>query len=339
MQKTTIRISLLFGLSVLATSASAADLLQDANLKTLECAAPDTKYAFVGSNQPGNVFYPEDVVELRIKVTRTDQPLRSVTIEIIEIAMRQNRYLEGWSVMSKPTAVENLGSRGKVVVPVAVEDQSGATAKIDVKNLSVPKRYGTYLITVAPNGQRPQFLCTLLRAHRPKPGFDINAPVFGEGQFLTHDDQNPELVRQRAQALARLGIKGIRIELGWRQDERGNYDWERFDVLLGALKEAKIKALVTMGGHPSWTMPFGEPTPACIPEKPDHSCQPKHYEAFGKFIRAFCERYWDNGNGALWAIEHWNEPWEGISISGWESDSNRRSTTSPATANLKASGR
>ena len=67
------------------TSASAQkpDLLQDANLKTLGCAAPDTKYAFVGSNQPGNVFYPEDSVDLRIKVTRTDRPLKSVTLEII----------------------------------------------------------------------------------------------------------------------------------------------------------------------------------------------------------------------------------------------------------------
>jgi len=298
------------------------DLLQEANLKTLGCAAPDTKYMFVGSSQPGNVFYPDDPVDLRIKVTRGEHPLKSLTLEVIEIAMRQNRYLEGWSVMSKPTAVENLGSRGKVDLPVAIEDKAGVTAEIEVKDLKVPVRYGSYLVTVAPNGERPQFLCTLLRAHRPKAGFDISAPVFGEGQFLTHDAQQPELVRQRAQTLSRLGIKGIRIELGWRQNEKGDYPWEGFDVLLGALQEARIKALVTMGGHPSWTMPFGEPTPACIPEKPDHSCAPKHYEAFGRFIRAFCRRYWDDGQGALWGIEHWNEPWEGISISGWESDSN-----------------
>ncbi|NQT52482.1 hypothetical protein HQ576_10545, partial [bacterium] len=49
---------------------------------------------------------------------------------------------------------------------------------------------------------------------------------------------------------------------------------------------------------------------------------PRHYDAFGKWIYAFCTRYWKGGEGALWAIEHWNEPWEGISISGWESDSN-----------------
>jgi len=239
--------------------------------------------------------------------------------------------------MSKPTAVENLGTRGKVAVPVAVEDRPGATAEVRVRDLPVAARYGSYLVTLAPNAQNPQLLCTLLRAHRPKTGFDITAPVFGEGQFLTHDDQKPEPVRQRAQTLARLGIKGIRIELGWSQDVKGEFRWERFDILMNALKEARIKALVTMGGHPGWTMPFGEPTPACIPEKPDHSCMPKYYDAFGRHIRAFCQRYWDGGEGSLWAIEHWNEPWEGISISGWESDSNHfRALMKQIAANCRA---
>ena len=191
---------------------------------------------------------------------------------------------------------------------------------VEAKNLPVPKRYGTYLVTAAPDGSNPQFLCTLLRAHKPKDGFDIDAPVFGEGQFLTHDDQKPELVQQRAQTLARLGIKGVRIELGWSEPTPGTYDWTRYDVLMNAMADAKIKALVTMGGHAYWTMPLGTMTPACIPDKPDVSCSPKNYDAFGNWIYNFCDRYWKNGDGALWAIEHWNEPWEGISISGWESD-------------------
>jgi hypothetical protein len=304
-------------------SKGAADLLQPDNLKTLGCAAPDTRCMFVSSSQPGNVFYPGDSVDLKIKVTRGDEPLTSVTLEVLEIATRDNKYLSGSSQsgMSAPPAVENLGSRAKLDVPATVEDKAGATAVLEAKGLGVPARYGTYAVTVAPNGKKPQFLCTLLRAHKPKEGFDVSAPVFGEGQFLTHDDQKPELIRQRAQTLGRLGIKGVRIELGWSEPQPGKYEWNRFDALLGALAEAKVKALVTMGGHAGWAMPFGQPTPACIPEKPDHSCSPRNYEAFGKWIEAFCTRYWNNGEGALWAIEHWNEPWEGISISGWESDS------------------
>ncbi|HPD17053.1 MAG TPA: hypothetical protein PLE19_19085 [Planctomycetota bacterium] len=300
----------------------APDLLLPENLKTMGCAAPDTKLMFLRSSQPGNVFYPGDSVDLTLKVTRDKEPLKSITLEVIEIAARQNRYLPGMSVMTAPVAIENLGPRGKVDVSVSVEDKEGATAEVEARGLPVPARYGTYAVTIAPNGKNPQFLCTLLRAMKPKEGFDVDAPVFGEGQFLTHDSQNPEHIRTRALTLGRLGIKGVRIELGWAEGKPGTYDWSRYDALMGSLAEAKINALVTMGGHPYWTYPLGQPTPACIPEKPDHSCQPKHYEAFGKWIYAFCDRYWQRGNGALWAIEHWNEPWEGISISGWESDSN-----------------
>ena len=34
----------------------------------------------------------------------------------------------------------------------------------------------------------------------------------------------------------------------------------------------------------------------------------------------FARRYWDNGNGALWGVENYNEPWEGGGISGWARD-------------------
>ena len=311
-------------LALAAVSAHGAggDVVQPGNLKTMGCAAPDTKYQFVGASQPGNVFYPEDPVELTIRVTRGAEALKHVTLEVLEIAMRENKYLEGFSVMTPPPALELLGRRGKVDVPVTVEDKEGATAEVQAKAVPVPKRYGTYVVTVAPNGKNAQFLCTLLRAHKPREGFYPDAPVFGEGQFMTHDDGKPELVKRRAQTLSRLGIKGIRIELGWAEGQPGKYDWERLDNLLGALEEAKVKCLVTMGGHPGWTMPFGQPTPACIEEKPDHSCMPKYYDRFEAWIEAFCRRYWKDGQGALWAIENWNEPWEGISISGWESDSN-----------------
>ena len=298
------------------------DLLRAGNLKILNCAAPDTKYVLVGASQPGNVFYPGEPVDLRIKVTRGDEPLSRVRLEIIEIATRENRYLEGMSTMTPPPQVENLGVRGGLDVPVAIEDKPGAAAEIEARNVPVPQRYGTYLITLAPNGRNPQFLCTLIRAHRPADGWHVDFPVFGEGQFITHDSAKPEHVALRARTLSRLGIGGVRIELGWSEPRPGEHDFKRFDLYLNALEEARVKALVTMGGHPYWTMPFGQPTPACIPEKPDHSCMPKHYDAFERWIEAFCRRYWKDGNGALWAIEHWNEPWEGISISGWESDSN-----------------
>jgi len=305
------------------------DVVLPGNLATLGCAAPDTKFVFVRSSQPGNVFYPGDEVDVTLKLTRGAEPLTQVTVEVTEIATRQNLYLEGQSVMTPPPAIENRGIKGRLDVPVALAElaeagagKEGATAEIEAKNIPVPGRYGTYVLTVAPNGRDPQFLCTLVRTMKPPAGFNPDFPVFGEGQFLTHDNQSPELIRQRALTLGRLGIRGIRIELGppmQAADGSRPFDWSRYDALMNACAEAKIKCLVTMGGHATWSLPFGTPTPAASPWKADHSCMPKYYERFGQAIHDFCARYWHDGQGAVWAIEHWNEPWEGISISGWES--------------------
>ena len=41
------------------------DILQPENLKTMDCGKPDTRYMFVRSSRPGNVFYPGEAVDLR----------------------------------------------------------------------------------------------------------------------------------------------------------------------------------------------------------------------------------------------------------------------------------
>ena len=151
-----------------AAMAAEPAMLFPENLKTMGCAAPDAKFMFVRGSQPGNVFYPDDPVTMTIKVTRGGEPLKSVTLEVIEVATRQNKYLQGQVVMGMPFAIENLGSRGKVDLPVAVEDKPNAAAEIEAKELSVPPRYGTYAVTIAPNGKNPQFLCTLLRRTSPR---------------------------------------------------------------------------------------------------------------------------------------------------------------------------
>lgn len=114
----------LAGMLVVLGSATASggvpDLLRPANLETMGCAAPDTKHVFVRSSRPGNVFYPGDPVDLTVKVTRGAEPLKSITLAVAEIATRRNKYLDGWSTMSAPPAVELVGERGRMDVPVVV---------------------------------------------------------------------------------------------------------------------------------------------------------------------------------------------------------------------------
>ena len=300
------------------------------NLKTMGCAAPDTRFVFVRGSQPGNVYFPGERVDLTLKVTRGGEPLKSVLLSVIEVNTRRNRFLadQGFSFASfKTPAIQEVAEHGKMDLPVTVDElakaeagKSNATAEVEARGVPVPARFGTYVVIVAPNGKHPQFLCTLLRAHKPSDQFTVATPIFSEGgPMLSAGSQKPEDVAERVQMLRRIGVKLLRIESGWMEPKPGTNDFARLDSYMDPLAEAKIKVLITMGSHPGWTEPFGGPTPAVIPSKPDHSCMPRYYDQFGQWIETFCRHYWKDGNGALWAIEHWNEPWEPISISGWES--------------------
>ena len=69
-------------------------------------------------------------------------------------------------------------------------------------------------------------------------------------------------------------------------------------------------------------MPTGGPLPGpmnlinCV-------SMPKYDADYGKWVRAFVGRYWSGGEAGLWAIDHWNEPWEPAGCAGWAADSVR----------------
>ncbi len=301
---------------------AAADFLAAENLEALGCAAPDTRIQLVGASAPGNIYFPGESVDVAVQLVVGEEPPRTLVLTVTEITARRSGFVDGSSGAGRMWVprIENCGVRARAELAVALEGGAGSTNRVELKGLPVPERLGTYALSLAPEGAPPQFLCTLVRTLQPRAGFFVDAPVFGEGQFLTHNVSTPETTRQRALALARLGVKGVRMELAWNEPTPGRHDWQAYDELMKALEAAEIQALVTISGHPAWSMPFGEPTPGVTAENPDTSCEPAHYAAFGRFVFAFCARYWRGGQGALWGIEHWNEPWEGLSNSGWGSD-------------------
>ena len=292
------------------------DLIHPKNLEILGCSAPNDSIFFVDGSQPGNVFYPGEEIVLTVKVAPNVEGTHTVAVR--EITMRKNVYHTGHS------------SGGSTVfggIPAIEVAEKTETFEVDLsamQEIRLPKdfaqRFGTYLVTVVKKDAKPVFLCTFVRAHDTGDKGSVDSPVFGEGQFITHDKQDLDLLRKRMLTLRRLGIRGARIEFGWQGRGPNDHIWDRYDKIMSVAEECGLKFLVTISGHPYWTMPFDEPTPSTFDQKPDHSCMPKYYDDFEGWIEEFCRRYWKDGNGALWAIEHWNEPWEGISISGWESD-------------------
>jgi hypothetical protein len=136
------------------------------------------------------------------------------------------------------------------------------------------------------------------------------------------------MLETRAMQFYRMGVRGWRSELGWRESPDGKRDWEAYDKLFAAAEKAGCRIMVTLGGHSGWLWTFGEPTPAAgwrpgsfgYSGTGDWVCKPEMYERYGRWITDFCRRYWKNGHGALWGLENYNEPWEGGGISGWARD-------------------
>jgi len=309
-----------------AALAAEKSLVLPANMKALNCTMPEKDNRLLGSSAPGQLFLPGEPVAVRLALKKTDEPL---AIEIQEITTRDpERKIEGMEGFTDTAGHAPLiGLEGKPVVhklKAAFGDKP--ETEIEVPNLPLPERFGTYALVLL-RGKGRQFLGTVARVPKPREGGNLeNTPVFGEAGFL----DRPERFADRAAAYQRMGVHGLRLEIGWNERKDGTYDWERLDKYFAALESGGIQVMITLGAHPQWAWPFTpHQTPASV--RPgwdgnpywgqcDWLCDPKLYPRYGKWIRAFCERYWRGGKGSLWGIDNFNEPWEGGGISGWARD-------------------
>jgi hypothetical protein len=300
------------------------------NLKAMGCAAPNEKIYCAKINQPGGVYYPGDDAIITVRVAPGQTPITSLIIGVQEISTRHGKLYDkpmGWS-MTPPPIIEVLGKRETIEVPVKAAEPTGAASEVEVK-LPLPQRYGCYVVTVAPNGKDPQLLCSALRALKPVDGFRTDVPMlaeasgFIEGGLTQKSRDDMDARRARSKILTRLGIKVVRWELpgmwGWKKDN--TIDWKELDSRLPILEAAGVKTIVTLGAVSYDAMPFHGPVPSVIDWMQDCTPDDAHLPEYGRWVREFCTRFGKKGQGTLWAMECWNEPWEPMSTSGWQSDS------------------
>ena len=294
-------------------------------MKELKCSLPNDRFRLVGSSAPGQVFVGDERVDLKLAFKKGDLNGKvPFSLEIQEVGTRTPGKvaggMAGWTdTTGKAPLFDVIGSPVKHEFAV---DFGGDEVPVQLQNLPVPKRFGTYALILV-RGDERRFLGTVARVPVPRPDGTIETvPILGEGGFI----EKP----WRAQVYARMGIRGWRTEGSWNSKKDGSPNWEKYDELFAAAKEAGCKIMSTPGGTPDWTWPFApHQTPAVVPPDWDGSpyggrgdwvCDPKYYPAYEKWMKEFAKRYWDNGNGALWGVENYNEPWEGGGISGWARD-------------------
>ncbi len=325
-----VRATLLAGALCLAPVAGIrADeniMIQDANMKELKCSLPNDRFRLVESNSPGQLFLRDEAVDLKLAFKKGDLNGKvTFSLEIQEVGTRTPGKVAGGmagftDTSGKAPLFDLIGT--PVNHHFTVDFGSAGEIPVELKNLPVPKRFGTYALILC-HGSERQFVGTVARVPAPRADGTIdNVPIFGEGAFIDKP--------WKAKVYARMGIRGWRAEGSWNGRKDGSFDWAKYDSMYEAAKAAGCKIMSTPGATPEWTWPFApHQTPAAVgPDwdgnpyggRADWVCDPKYYPEYEKWMKAFVKRYWDNGNGALWGVENYNEPWEGGGISGWARD-------------------
>lgn len=308
------------------------------NMKVLNCDMPTTTYRFAGSNAPGQLFMDGEQTTITLAITNGNDTgvVKDYAVEIQEITTRDPDAISKAGYTDTTGFAPLISKEGNPIVYsfTFIINPGKTQTMVELKSFPLPPKHGTYALILV-RGQMRQFLGTLARLPQPRPyGTLENTPIFGEGQFLYGEPQT------RANIYWRMGVRGWRSEISWTENADFKWDWSVYDRLFAAAAANGQQIMVTPCGTPPWTQPFGTPTPASgwSPDSGgywgtgDWECDPKWYQRYANWIQAFCYRYWKDGKGALWGIDHYNEPWEGGGISGWARDMNEYNTLLKAIA-------
>jgi hypothetical protein len=168
-------------------------MIQEDNMKELNCSLPNEQYRLLRTNAPGQVFVGDEKVNLTLAFKKGNSAGRvSFSIEIQEIGTRTPGKvvsgMTGWTDTSgKAPRFDVIGE--PVTHDFAVDFRSNEVT-FELQNLPVPQRFGTYALIVVRGSDR-RFLGTLARVPVPRPDGTIETvpiPVEGEG-LCTHGHQ------------------------------------------------------------------------------------------------------------------------------------------------------
>jgi hypothetical protein len=206
-------------------------------------------------------------------------------------------------------------------VPVDLDLRAGGTQDITI-HPPIPETFGGYALISDIDGHGRSFIASLVRVLPADPGrvqfptfaLDfVDAATMSEGVYVLFQ---------------RLGIKGVRLGEQYypTDDPKYNENMARTDKYMDWARKHDLTIMMTLSaGNVTTTQPLGRPRPWLSPDnemikgKDDRAWLPSYDDDFQKWVQKVNSVYgWPKGN--LNAMELWNEPWDGVSISGWGAD-------------------
>lgn len=206
-------------------------------------------------------------------------------------------------------------------VPVSVDLPPSGSQDITVTP-PIGDKFGGYALITDLKGHGRAFVAAMAR---------VTAPDQGRVQFPTYalDSTWDEFMNEGVFTLfEKLGVKGMRLGGPYEPQTSPHFqeDMERLDRYMQWAYRHNVTVMLTLGDGDDWQdQPLGKPRPwltddnKMLDTKDDRAWLPSYDNDFQNWVQTISSKYgWPKGN--LNAVELWNEPWEGISISGWGAD-------------------
>jgi len=270
---------------------------------------PDIKVVLVETSAPLAIYYPGEQPEFTFQFqNRTNRP--------IEAKGRFDFYHFGTKGIPGDIWVPEVvlfNTFGPI--PVTVDLAPNGWQNVTVKP-QLPAKMGGYGLVLDLGEQGRDFVIGFARAHRP----------------TTERIQYPKqsLDGMEPACLERLGVQAIRF--GWsymHSEQRGFKEhMERLRQKMAEMQKHRVTLAMefgggrydrVFGGKGSWARLHLDEEGNQIGIKGDMAWMPKDDDDFEEFVyQIACEYGWPKG--PITGFMLWNEPWEGLSISGWGAD-------------------
>lgn len=259
----------------------------------------------IRSSAPANTLWPGEQPTFTFQVQNNTHEIIDETarFEIIHYGSKGIPNDVWLPVMYKVADIESI--------PVKIAIAANGFANITIEP-TLPETFGGYAIVLDLGKHGRRLATSVVRTFRANP-----AAIQYPKQSL--DDLGADF-------LSRIGVQAIRMGIPYIPTTSRDYvaEMEKLNMKLKAYKDKNITVLLVFQEGPS-LIPLGTPRSflddknVFLKTKQDYVWLPGLDPDFQKFVKNIC-----TGNGwpagPVTAVSLWNEPWEGISISGWQSD-------------------
>ena len=173
--------------------------------------------------------------------------------------------------------------------------------------------FGGYAVVLELGDRGRAFGCSCVRVPAPEPG-RVWQPTYALDLGWPHE-MSPVVFN----VFKRLGVKGARTEGGYNTLADAHVDW-------AMANDVTLLLTIGCGNTPANQQPLGRGRPWLRNDgkmqtgvKEDLAWLPSFDAEWKRYVKqVLVEHGWPKG--PINAVELWNEPWEGVSISGWGAD-------------------